>query len=247
FILFTVFGLATVFWGLVSGTWFGVEAISRWPVFNAFIVPDLYSFADNQTFLISLTFTIGAIHLSLAHILRGAALFPDARFLGELGWLALVWFLYFLAGYFVLHRPMPFWTYYLLGAGLFLGAVFAEPKKPFVVSTLVGLADMPLSLVRSFSDVISYVRLFAVGYATLVMAVSFNQMAADLVDGSLWAYFAATLVLVVGHSLNILMASLGVLVHGIRLNMLEFSSHLQLSWSGREYSPFRRIEKGEKP
>jgi V/A-type H+-transporting ATPase subunit I len=247
FILFTVFGAATVFWGLVSGTWFGVEAVSHWPGLKNAIVPSLYSFADNQNFLIGLTFTIGAVHLSIAHILRGASLFPDVRFLGELGWLALVWFLYLLAGYFVLHRPMPFWGYYLLGPGVFLGAVFADPKKPFVVSSLLGLADMPLNLVRSFSDVISYVRLFAVGYATLVMAVSFNSMAGDLVDGSLWAYFAAAAVLVIGHSLNILMASLGVLVHGIRLNMLEFSSHMQLSWSGREYSPFRLNEKGEKP
>ena len=44
------------------------------------------------------------------------------------------------------------------------------------------------------------------------------------------------------HTLNILLCVMGVLVHGIRLNTLEFSNHKGISWSGTPYRPFRRAE-----
>jgi len=51
---------------------------------------------------------------------------------------------------------------------------------------------------------------------------------------------AAALVLLAGHTLNILLAAMGVLVHGIRLNTLEFAGHLGLQWTGIRFSPFAR-------
>jgi len=49
----------------------------------------------------------------------------------------------------------------------------------------------------------------------------------------------AALILFLGHTLNILLALMAVVVHGIRLNMLEFSGHLDMEWSGIKYEPFR--------
>ena len=82
-------------------------------------------------------------------------------------------------------------------------------------------------------------RLFAVGYASLVVAIAANEMAFTVGGGGIGRGFLAALVLFFGHSLNIVLGIIAVVVHGIRLNLLEFSSHLGLQWSGREYRPFR--------
>jgi V/A-type H+-transporting ATPase subunit I len=101
---------------------------------------------------------------------------------------------------------------------------------------------LPLNLVSNFVDVVSYVRLFAVGMATFAMASAFNEMAGGMARGAV-GHLAAAALLFLGHTLNILLASMGVLVHGIRLNTLEFSGHLGLEWSGRPYRPLTRDPK----
>ena len=53
-------------------------------------------------------------------------------------------------------------------------------------------------------------------------------------------WLAAALIAVFGHSLNLLLCAMGVLVHGVRVNTLEFSAHLGLQWSGVAYRPFGR-------
>ncbi|MEK6714012.1 MAG: hypothetical protein AABY41_07450, partial [Nitrospirota bacterium] len=50
-----------------------------------------------------------------------------------------------------------------------------------------------------------------------------------------------SLILVVGHAFNIVLCGFGVLVHGLRLNVLEFSGHLGLEWTGFQYEPFKKI------
>jgi len=71
--------------------------------------------------------------------------------------------------------------------------------------------------------------LFAVGLATVAVADAANEMSLG------WMIFL--------HSLNILLAALAILVHGLRLNILEFSGHLNMEWAGFSYNPFKRIEK----
>jgi V/A-type H+-transporting ATPase subunit I len=124
--------------------------------------------------------------------------------------------------------------------GILLTAAFTNPEAHYIRSFFITLGNLPLNVVRSFSDVVSYLRLFAVGYATLVVALSFNQMAADLGWDSAPKAVGAVLILLVGHSLNIILGGMAVLVHGLRLNMLEFSTHLEMTWSGHKFSPFRR-------
>lgn len=240
FVLLYVFSAATVVWGMITGTWFGVEGLARVPILSGFVVSGLYSYADNRDFMIHLCFVIGTIHLTVAHSIRLLRHIHSLRVLAELGWISIVWFLYFLARNLVLWRPFPPLVVYLLPLGLFLTSAFSNPQHHFLKGFFVSLADLPLNVIRSFSDVVSYLRLFAVGYATLIVAMSFNQMASDFGWGSVPNAVGATLILLVGHTLNIVMACMAVLVHGIRLNMLEFSSHLGMTWSGNKFAPFRK-------
>jgi V/A-type H+-transporting ATPase subunit I len=93
-----------------------------------------------------------------------------------------------------------------------------------------------LGVTGIFSDIMSYVRLWAVGMAGFALAEAFNSMAGPMLGGFL--IFAGMLVLVAGHGLNIVLNILSVLVHGVRLNILEFSGHAGLTWSGIPYRPF---------
>ncbi len=241
FLLLAVFSTGTILWGLITGTWFGVEYLSTVPFLAQFIINELNSYTENQNFMIQLCFVLGGIHLTLAHVVRAMRYIKSLKVLGELGWICILWFLYFLARHFVLGKPLSDFSVQMLAIGILLASVFSNPQKNFIKSALLGLADLPLKVISSFSDLVSYLRLFAVGYATLVVAVSFNNMAADLGAGSLLGGIGAALILLLGHTVNIIMAGMAVLVHGIRLNMLEFSTHLGMNWSGRMYRPFKKM------
>jgi V/A-type H+-transporting ATPase subunit I len=93
-----------------------------------------------------------------------------------------------------------------------------------------------------FVDLLSYIRLFAVGMAGLLLADSFNQMLSPLNAPNFIAGFFSALVLVLMHGLNMALSLISVLVHGVRLNIFEFSTHLGIEWSGRKYSPFVKTQ-----
>jgi len=94
-----------------------------------------------------------------------------------------------------------------------------------------------LSVISAFADVVSYVRLFAVGLSALEIAKAFNTMAGNVgFEGA--ALVGAIIILFLGHLLNIVLGIMAVVVHGVRLNMLEFSGHLGMEWTGRPYKPF---------
>ncbi|MGM0568595.1 MAG: V-type ATP synthase subunit I, partial [Elusimicrobiota bacterium] len=112
-------------------------------------------------------------------------------------------------------------------------------QKNILKGALSTLSTLPLDIVSSFSDIVSYLRLFAVGYATLAVASAFNEIAQSAGFDSFFAGFLAAAILFIGHSLNIMLCLMSVIVHGIRLNLLEFSSQLDMEWSGKEYKPFK--------
>ena len=139
----------------------------------------------------------------------------------------------------MLGRPFPQVMTWVFALGFCMVLFFANFQKNIIKGALATLINLPLSVVSAFSDVVSYLRLFAVGVATVVVAVSFNAMVADMASGSIIGMVAAGVVLLFGHSLNLALGVMAVVVHGLRLNMLEFSGHLGMEWSGREYDPFR--------
>ena len=108
----------------------------------------------------------------------------------------------------------------------------------FVISALLTV----LAVVSTLIDVISYIRLYAVGIAGLALSEAFNQMALAVGFHNLFLGIGSVLILVAGHALNIVLGMMAVMVHGLRLNILEFSGHLSLEWTGVEYNPFRKFE-----
>ena len=235
FILLYCFACATVFWGALSNTWFGTHpkfadnAASLW-------LNDPVNGINNMMLF---CFTLGVVHLSVARIWNAVSLFPDTKFLAQIGWLGVIWFMYCMACNIVGIFPAPTFIYPVFGVSLLLLFCFTL-KRSELKTNGIELGMMPLNIVSSLGDIISYVRLFAVGLASVKVAENFNDMAIH--NGlPLWAkIIPMILILLVGHGLNFAMAGLSILVHAVRLNTLEFSNHKGVTWAGYAFKPFKR-------
>jgi V/A-type H+-transporting ATPase subunit I len=242
--LIYVLSTATIVWGVLSGTYFGSEQIAALPFLNDLMIRDIASFGvDNISFMMHLSFLIGAIHLTVAHGIRMFQFSNSIKAFSEVGWILLVWGLFLITEQLVLGKLMPDWGVWLFAGGAVLVALFSVESKSFIKSMGISLANLPLSLISGFSDIVSYVRLFAVGMATAAVAASFNNMI--LPHGTtgmgMLNLFMAAIGLLLGHGLNIVLALMAVMVHGIRLNMLEFAGHLGVQFSGEAYRPFKLV------
>ena len=245
---------AIVVWGTITGTWFGSETIASWSPLNKLVIPQIASYAqegiDSVMMVQLLCFIIGVTQLSLARIEMFIRTLPSLKAFEHLGWLSLLWGLFFLALNIVLgitsFKGIELTPYILplAVAGFVLIVLFSNQQGRFFRDMLAGLNPINLLLnfldgVSSFSNIISYIRLFAVGLSSVAVAASFNAMAASIGFAGPQAV-GAVLMLIVGHGLNIILALMSIIVHGIRLNMLEYSGQLGLEWSGYAYDPFAR-------
>ncbi len=236
FILLFVFSVATIVWGALCNTWFGFHpqlldnAVSRW-----LSAPG--GKGDSNMMLIC--FTLGVAHLSIARLWNACQLFPDRKFLAQLGWLGVVWFMYFLAGSIVGVLTLPPFMKIVFGVSVLLIALFML-KKEELKTNGADLGMLPLNIISCLGDIISYVRLFAVGLAGVKVAENFNEMATGLDLPMVVKLPCVILILLIGHALNFAMAGLSVLVHAVRLNTLEFSNHKGITWAGFAFKPFRR-------
>ena len=241
FVLLTVFSASTVVWGILSNTWFGAQipALSSLPTVQWLADPSYHN-------MMLLCFTIGVSHLMLARLWNGVCRLPDSTAIAEFGWAGILLFMYLVTNSIVgIFPAIPQWGFYMFYASL--AGVFLFSVKPSELKTRgAELGMLPLNIMSALGDIISYVRLFAVGLASVKVAENFNSMATGLVAGAdeMWvkALMAVAMVaiLVIGHALNLAMAGLSILVHAVRLNTLEFSNHKGVSWSGTAYNPFKR-------
>lgn len=256
--LLYIFSGSTIVWGALTGTWFGSEAIlTNIPFLQVFVVPAITNFPEvmgvdadwAQNMLMKFCFMIGTVHISLACLINVFRKIPkkDLSFVADIGWLMDTCLLYLLVLYLVIGEDAPVG---LIAGGVGVGFVLVslfgaqEPGLPFgkgVKASLGGVFTNFLDTVSCFSNIMSYIRLFAVGMASLAIAQSFNDMAEPMLHSL--ALPAGILILVIGHLINIVMGLLSVVVHGVRLNVLEFSNQLGMEWSGYKYDPFRAKEK----
>ena len=242
--LLLLMGGATVIWGILTGNYFGLTHLP--PVLKTLTIPSLADMSDPKP-VMNVCFLMGASHLTLAHLwnLWNSRKSPQA--LAEIGWIGSTWTMYAVTGQMVLgweNLPSFIGPLFIVSAALIV--IFMTPPKA-LKEQWVDHMMLPLSFVNNFVDVVSYVRLYAVGMATFALASSFNTMIfPEGADRNVLVTGIMVVILILGHALNFILAGMGVMVHGIRLNTLEFASHLGLTWSGIPYSPFRRRNQGEK-
>jgi V/A-type H+-transporting ATPase subunit I len=233
--LFVLLSTAAFLWGALNGTWFAIPhqylpaPMRGLPWFHN---------AIGQKHIQWLCFFIAALHLSFGRAWKAWEQ-RDLAALGHVGWGLFIWGNFLTAVELVVSKgsfPMVIGgTLYAVGTLLILvfGVKWREVGE---------VLNLPFSFINSFVDVLSYIRLFAVGLSSYFIAQSFNGMGRMVLDLSPWLFPAAVVVIVFGHLLNIALGFMGVLVHGIRLNTLEFSNHMELTWSGKPYKPLRKAE-----
>ncbi|MFA5092384.1 MAG: hypothetical protein WC543_00320 [Candidatus Omnitrophota bacterium] len=237
FFLFYILSFCAIIWGLLTATFFG----QAW-LLNLGIKP-LIPALGNASFIQAFCFFIGALHLSFAHGWRAILKAPALIALADLGWICVIWAVFFLAKNLILGDLYPGFSNGLIISGLILVLFFTSPQKNILKTIGAGLGTIALSLVNNFTDVVSYIRLFAVGLAGVAIADAFNAMAAGVFKkGDFLTIVAAALIVIMGHALNIILGPMSVLVHGVRLNVLEFCGHANVTWSGFAYKPFGRKE-----
>jgi V/A-type H+-transporting ATPase subunit I len=233
FRLLAILSIVTIVWGAITGNFFGISSLPD--SVRRLSVPWLLE----ESNLINLCFVVGAVHLTIAHAWNGLRMLNSTRALAQVGWICLTWTMYFFAKEAVLDVPFPSPAFWLLGIGALLVVLFMTPLAR-LKTEFAGHIMLPLGIIGNFVDVISYIRLFAVGSAGLAVAMAFNDLALGKGIHSIVAGVIAAVILFAGHALNIVLCLVGVLVHGVRLNTLEFSSHIELEWAGFGFKPFEQ-------
>jgi len=232
FFLIYVLSVCAIAWGVLTGTFFGQAYLSQ-------RIKPLLPLLREDVNVQAICFLIGALHLSIAHLWRFIRKMPSIKAFSEAGWICMLWVAYFIARSLILGEAFPVNAKWLFAIASALIILCTNPTRNIFKTIGSGIGDLLLHIVNSFTDIVSYIRLFAVGAATVAVADAFNQMASGIGYGNILAGFSTALILLFGHTLNILLAAMAILVHGVRLNVLEFSSHLNMEWSGVEYAPFK--------
>ncbi len=268
FLLIGLFGLSTILWGTLTCTWFGLspEQLPSWlkslsiPVISNVYSdkiwhlpwdpngPGLTTAQNLQIFC----FTLALIQLTVAHIKGAARNRKSLKLLSHIGSILQLVGIYYLVLSLVVNAevfsfglviggvPIGTVSLVLIAVGFFLSFVFANYDGSVIKAIIASFADIVsvlLGVVNVFSDIVSYIRLWAVGLAGAAISATVNELAGPLLGNFLFMILAIVL-LVFGHGLNMILNILSVIVHGIRLNTLEFSSHLDMSWSGHKFKPF---------
>ena len=163
--LMAVFGCATVAWGALSGVYFGMP--SEW--LPGFLSSDLPTarWIGNQANILHLCFFIGFVHLMIARAWNVVQMAPDSRALSQVGWACVLYGMYNIVCSIVVEGFVyPAAASWSMGLGVLLVLLFTY-KKSELKANVVSLCMTPLNVVSSMGDIISYVRLFAVGLASV--------------------------------------------------------------------------------
>lgn len=234
--------VASVIYGSLVGSYFGITPPAD-SVLSRFHCLDMSDF-DNMMLL---SLIMGVLHLLIANAIKSYMVQRGFQTLAPWGWNGLI------GGGFA------FWY-----ANVHLGAEHPLQNVGIISMALGALVvllcsgqrvvnrfqDAPLRLLdgvkalynisKAFGDVLSYLRLFALGLASASLALTFNQLAVQARDsvehGGVVLFL---LVLIAGHGLNLVLGVMSGVIHGLRLNLLEFYNW-GVEGEGTPFKPFRK-------
>jgi len=246
--LVVILGAATVVIGFLFHTFFSLD-IAQWKIFEPIQGIFLPSKIAGYDGTMVLALIVGVVHICLALCVKTYQETKNKGFLGALGTWG--WTLLIVGGIIVgalslagvLDKEATKWVVIVLGVLSALGIfVFNDPKRNKLANVGVGLWDTYNTATGLLGDVLSYLRLYALGLAGSMLGMAFNNIGAMVLgDGSnylLWPPFL--LIVIIGHTLNVAMCALGAFVHPLRLNFLEFFKNSGYEAAGRNYHPLSK-------
>lgn len=238
--LVQILGTSTFFCGFLTGTFFGFNLYDLdIPFFKK--LKDLI-FLDNQ-WMFNLSLILGAVQIIFGMILKAANQTIQFGFkyaVATVGWIIL---LISVAFAFLFPAVMPMGgTAHLIV--LCIAAImiffFNSPGKNPLLNFGLGLWDTYNMATGLLGDVLSYVRLFALGLSGGILASVFNSLAVGMSpDNAVAGPIVMVLIFLIGHSINMFMNVLGAMVHPMRLTFVEFFKNSGYEGGGKEYKPFK--------
>lgn len=238
--LVQILGASTMVCGLLTGTCFGFNLYDiQLPFFQT--LKESISLDNQQMFNLSLI--LGGVQIIFGMILKAvnqAIQFGVKYAISTIGWILI---LVSTAVAFAAPGVMAMGgTLHLvfLGIGVLMAYLYNSPDKNVFVNIGLGLWDSYNMATGLLGDVLSYVRLFALGLSGGILASVFNSLAVGMSpDNVIAGPIVMVLIFVIGHAINIFMNVLGAMVHPMRLTFVEFFKNAGYEGGGKEYKPFK--------
>ena len=241
-------GVATTVIGFLFHTFFSMD-IAQWQIFEPIKGIFLPSKIMGYDGTMVLSLIVGIVHLSLAMIIKTIMATKQKGFMNSLGTWG--WTLLVVGG-------AAIGTFALLGvidkgvtkiAIITVGVLSAlgifilnDPHRNVFANIGSGLWETYNGITGLLGDVLSYLRLYALGLAGAMLGKAFNDIGLMVLgDGrniAMWVFFI--IIILLGHTLNIAMAALGAFVHPLRLNFLEFFKNSGYDAAGRNFNPLKK-------
>ena len=254
-----VCGGATTLFGLYTGSLFGLSIPQLMGYENMADCP--VPFLDFQGKFFTWSLALGVFQILLGMLLDivfKARCFGITTVFGKLGWFIVLLSGCLAGGLQMLDESwvIPGFTtssiafYVAMGVGVLLMLVLNNVKRNPVVNVASGLWDTYNNITGLLSDVLSYIRLFAIGLSGGVLAQVFNSLAMGLTGldagiehfgvGTIFQIVGATAILLVGHGINLFMSSISSFVHPMRLTFVEFYKNAGFEMTTRAFDPIKR-------
>jgi len=249
--LVTTLGIGTIVIGILFHTFFSMDMLSWNCIPDAVKSCMLPSKIMGYDGTMVLAIVVGIFHLCIAFLVKAIYATKQKGFLNSLGTWG--WTLLIVGGVAVagialttnLDKSIIKILVIVLGVVSALGIfILNDVHRNPLINIGSGLWETYNTATGLLGDVLSYLRLYALGLAGAMLGQAFNTLGTmALGDGAAlnWVFFV--LVVVVGHVLNMAMAALGAFVHPLRLNFLEFFKNSGYEISGRDYTPLENKEK----
>ncbi|NLZ95627.1 MAG: V-type ATP synthase subunit I, partial [Bacteroidales bacterium] len=237
--LVQVLGVSTFFTGFLTGGFFGVDLYELdWPIAKA-LKDNL--FLDNNV-MFSLSLVLGVIQVMFGMVLKVFNRIIQFGFvygISTIGWIVLLLSIIFSV---LFPAVLPLGgAVHLIILGISALAIFFvnSPGKNIFLNFGLGLWDTYNMATGLLGDILSYVRLFALGLSGGILASVFTSLAVGMSpDNAIIGPIVTILIFVIGHAINIFMNTLGAIVHPMRLTFVEFFKNSEFTGGGEKYQPF---------
>lgn len=251
--LFFLGGLSTFIMGAVMGSWMG-DTLNYLPenmlFIRAFLI-DKISLLDpikNPMPLLLISLSLGVIQIYTGFIIKFISNIKEGKIktglMDQGSWLLLIsgLLLYILANTIDSLAAYESITIYIIWAGL-LSVVITQGRsnKNIILKAAGGILSL-YNLIGYFSDILSYSRLFALGLSTAVLAVVVNTFVMLFKDIPIIGIVVASLIFIIGHLFNMLIAGMGAFIHSTRLQYVEFFTKFY-EGGGTPFRPFKVVTK----
>ncbi len=248
--IITVLGVGTTVVGFFLGTFMGIDLYQAEWVPQALKSVMIKGEVMGYDIQMVLALCIGVFHICLAMVVKAICYTKQFGFkenIATWGWTLLIvgGLLVAILGMTVLPAAVFKWAIIAVGTISALAIyIFNTPGRNPLINIGAGLWDTYNMATGILGDVLSYIRLYALGLAGGMLGAAFNNLGLMVMGGSTegatWQWLPFVLILVLGHVLNLAMSALGAFVHPLRLSFVEYFKNAGYEGKGTLYKPFKK-------